>query len=207
MKLGIDSKLVLAAGVAFALTGTPALAGDEGHDHGHEGHDHGKMKTTQAEDKGHEHDKASLRGGHVHQSEEHAFETVFADDGVRIFLYTASQAPAMVKKTEGNAVLKLEDGKSVTIPLERTEPAEDDPAVHFCPMHEDVVQWKTGVCTHCGGMKLFVQDYLFAEANLSKVTPGEAVVEIRLENLGGDESEVRFSVPVQEKAEPDSKQG
>ena len=158
------SKLFLAASVALAVAAAPAPAGSC---RGEGAHDHGKARAEAAKDevtkdevtKGHDHDKASLRGGQVHLSQEHAFESVFANDGVRIFLYTASQAPAMVRKASGTAVVKFADGRTVTAPLARTEPAESDPAVHFCPMHEEVVQRMTGVCTHCGGMKLFVQDY------------------------------------------------
>ncbi|MBD3161235.1 MAG: hypothetical protein GF346_03500 [Candidatus Eisenbacteria bacterium] len=174
--------------LALALAASPAVAGEHAHDH----------------------DKSSLRGGSVYLSEEHAFETVFSDDGVRILLWTDTQALAMVKKTKWSAVLTFTEGQSVTIPLLRCEPAEDDPAVHFCPMHEEVVQWKTGLCTHCSGMKLFVQDYRFAKVDLSKVKPGGAVAEIRLEDLDRDESAVRFRVPYAEKATPteaESKQG
>jgi hypothetical protein len=178
------------------------------------GHDHATKTAEKAaqESKGaekHEHNKATLHGGRVTAAKEHHFETVFAADGLRVFLYNANQSPMMIKKVQGTATLVFENGAEVEIPLVRGEPKEGDPAVHFCPMHEEVVQRKTGLCTHCSGMKLFVQDYLYAKADLSKVKPDEIKASITIEGLKGKEKRVTFTqIPVEEqKEETETKEG
>ncbi len=184
-----SSRIVsLCVGATLAISGVALAEGE----HDHQAHEKG-MTTGHSETEGHGHDKATLHGGQVTMTKDHHFETVFSDDGIRVFFYTDTQAPMMVKKASGKAILKFKDGKSVDISLVRGEPAEDDPAVHFCPMHEDVVQSKTGVCTHCGGMKLFVQDFLYAKADLSGIDPESMKASFAIDGLAGDEPSVAFT--------------
>lgn len=183
--------LALAVGLMLGAWAGPAGATScgSGHDQAHD-KEHGEAIHQQA---GHDHAQATLHGGQVTAVEGYHFETVFSADGVRIFIYNADQAPMMVKKAKGTATLAFENGPKVDIELVRTEPSEDDPAVHFCPMHAEVVQFKTGLCTHCSGMKLFVQDYLFAKADLSNVKPGKMKAALSIEGLKGIEAPLSFT--------------
>lgn len=185
--LGLALMIGLTSG---AWTGSPVAAScGSDHDESH-GHDQDKAIHQHA---GHDHDQATLHGGRVTVVEDYHFETVFSKDGIRVFIYTANQAPMMVKKVKGTATLAFENGPKVDLKLVRTEPSEGAPAVHFCPMHEEVVQFKTGLCTHCSGMKLFVQDYLFAKADLSKVKPGKMKAAVTIEGLKGKKEALSFT--------------
>jgi hypothetical protein len=153
-------------------------------------------KDAQGEDPssaGHSHARASLHGGMVTMTKESHFETVFTPEGIRVFRYSASQAPLMIKAAAGAATLVFADGTKREIPFAATKPATGEPTVYFCPMHEEVVQSEPGQCAPCGGMKLFAQDYLFAKADLSSVETGTLKATIHLTNLGGKETEATFT--------------
>jgi hypothetical protein len=136
---------------------------------------------------------APLHGGVVSSTQSHAFETVVAMDGIRVYLYTDELAPAMVEKASGKAVLKLPGGKSVEVKLVREIPGTNEAAVYFCPMHAEVVQDAPGECEPCGGMKLFTQDRLFGKADLSNVPAQELSAMIRLSGLRGRVKEATFT--------------
>ena len=151
---------------------------------------------------GHSHEQAELHGGKVIMTGQHHFETVFALDGIRIYKYSADQAPLMMQKTGGTANLKYKDGTRKEIPLSLKAPEKREKTVYFCPMHPEVVQMEAGVCDQCGGMKLFIQDYLHAKVDLSKIEPGAMKAIVHLRGLKGSESEVTFTETYEGTADP-----
>ena len=84
----------------------------------------------------------------------------------------AAKAPALIEGEKGTVTMTFKDGKKKAVPLNIDTNAGGEKAVYFCPMHSEVVQMEPGICSLCGGMKLFTQDRLFAKVDLSKVEPG-----------------------------------
>jgi hypothetical protein len=150
--------------------------------------------TAAAPSPEHTHGKSELHGGKVTMTKDHHFETRFAADGVRVFIYTANQAPQMVEKAKGEATLEIAGRSPQETAFVVQKPLPGESTVYFCPMHENVVQKEPGVCAACGGMKLFAQDYLFAKADLGAVAPGALEAMVHIEELKGSEPEVVFSV-------------
>jgi hypothetical protein len=148
-----------------------------------------------AEAPGHSHEKCELHGGAVAMTNGRHFETVFAPDGIRVYVYTGNQTPEVVGKGTGTATLSFKDGTTREIPLVAAKPDSGDAAVYFCPMHPEVVQMKPGKCDKCGGMILYTQDYLYAKADLAKVAPGSLKATIRIKGLRGLASEVVYTEP------------
>ncbi|HOX26904.1 MAG TPA: heavy metal-binding domain-containing protein [Candidatus Krumholzibacteria bacterium] len=136
---------------------------------------------------------APLHGGTVTTTRAHAFETVLAADGLRVFLFTGELAPAMVEKARGTAHLALPGGRSVEVALAPREPAEGEAITYFCPMHAPIVQSEPGECKICGGMVLYEQDYLFAAVDLAGVDPAAVKAMVRITGLRGAEKEATFS--------------
>jgi hypothetical protein len=126
-------------------------------------------------------------------TKQHHFETVFAADGVRVYAYTHEQAPMMIEKAKGTISLVTKEGTKKDVALARAAPVEGESAVYFCPMHPAVVHKEPGVCTLCGGMKLYQQDCLFGKVDLSKVEPGSMKAIVRVTDLEGTEKEVTFA--------------
>jgi hypothetical protein len=145
------------------------------------------------EPSGHSHAKSELHGGHVTMTRNHHFETLFSPDGIRIFTYTADQAPQMTEKAKGRVTLTFKDGSTKVLPLVMQRPSDREKTAYFCPMHQDVVQMEPGVCPKCGGMKLYAQDYLFGKADLSGVEPGSLKASVAIEGLAKPETEVTFT--------------
>lgn len=141
---------------------------------------------------GHAHAKSALHGGQVSMTEAHHFETVFAEDGIHVYIYTMEQAPMMVESAKGVASLRLEDGSKLDVPLATRAATKADGIVYFCPMHPAVVQMQPGECSLCGGMKLYEQDHLHAKADLSKYAPGKMKVLVEVQGLGKPEPNARF---------------
>lgn len=142
---------------------------------------------------GHSHEKAERHHGEVEMTRAHHFESTWSPDGLRLYLYTAAQAPMNVKGATGSVTFRMSDGSSKEVALVREAPAEgEEPTVYFCPMHPDVVQMKPGICTQCGTMKLFIQDRLFAPMDLRAVKPGEVKGFVKVTGLKGDEAEASF---------------
>ena len=135
-----------------------------------------------------------LHGGKLSSTPAGNFETVFAADGIRIYSYTPDKAPAMMEGTSGSVALKIAGKKSQTVALVVEVPADKEPAVYFCPMHADVVQMTPGMCTKCGGMKLYQQNRLFGKADLSQAKPGSVTAEIKIQGLQGKIKEVSYTV-------------
>ena len=99
----------------------------------------------------------------------------------------------MVEKATGLATISLIDGKTVTVKLASEAPGEKEPATYFCPMHAEVVRDKPGECELCGGMKLFKQDRLSGQADLSKVKLDGLKATIRVSGMRGAEKEATFT--------------
>lgn len=139
-------------------------------------------------------ERAQLHGGRVTATKAHIFETVVSWDGIRIYRYTASQAPVEIDQAAATATIASRDGTKKDLSLVRRVPAEGEPAVYFCPMHEQVIRQEPGICGTCGGMNLIAQDYLYGEANLSQVDPVAMTTLLRIEGLGGEEPAVTFAL-------------
>ncbi len=181
--------MVLMVGAA-SLVWAGLASAQEQHKHGHEEAPAGSQQAATAP---HTHGKCMLHGGQVSMTKQHHFETVFAPDGIRVYIYTDLQAPAMVEGAKGAVTLTFKDGKKKAVPLAIETPAADEKAVYFCPMHTDVVQMEPGECKLCGGMKLFTQDRLFAKVDLSKVEPGTLTAIFSISGLAGSEPQVMFT--------------
>lgn len=136
---------------------------------------------------------APLHGGQVSRTPAGDFETVFAPDGVRVYLYTAEGAPAMVEGAGGSAVITRPGGKPVETKLAMEVPAKGEDAVYFCPMHAEVVQRTPGECAKCGGMKLYVQNRLFGKTDL-KAPAGSIRAEVTIGGLPGEGKQATFTV-------------
>ncbi len=141
---------------------------------------------------GHSHEKCELHGGQVTMTKQHHFETVFAPDGVRVFIYSAEQTPLPVGKAVGTVTLEYKDGTTRQVPLAAEKPAEGQPAVYYCSMHPAQTQMAPGKCAICG-MNLIPQYSLAAKADLSKVPPGTLKAVVRLAGLEGTEPEATFT--------------
>lgn len=142
---------------------------------------------------GHSHQKAARHGGDVQMTRGHHFEATWRPDGLRVYLYTAGQAPMKVAKAEGKVTFRMADGASKDVVMVREAPAGDEhPTVYFCPMHPEVVQLEPGICTQCGTMKLFVQDRFFAPIDLATAAPGSLKAFVQVTGLKGEESEASF---------------
>ncbi len=175
--------LAFGAWAGFALaSGSPAKDGEA-----HPGAGH-------AEGAGHSHERCELHGGSVTMTEAHHFETLFAPDGIRIYMYSGTQSPMMITKAiSGNVTFVRADGTSEEVPLVADAPKEGEQAVYFCPMHTNVVQTTPGVCPYCGGMTLYTQNRLYGKADLSNVESGSVKAIVHLNGLKGTEKEVTFT--------------
>jgi hypothetical protein len=189
--------LSLAAGL---VAWNAAQAGDE-HPHGKSGHQekatHGEeghpAGSHDSESGAHSHERAMLHGGQVTMTEQHHFETVFAPDGVRIYLYGRSQVPMASGKATAKVGLRYQDGSTAEIEAKRVEPKEGEPTAYFCPGHPDATQMEPGICAQCGTMELMKQDYLFAPVDLSEVKPGTLKATVRVSAMSGEEAEAVFT--------------
>jgi hypothetical protein len=138
--------------------------------------------------------QAPLHGGVLSLAGENWFETVFAAEGLQVYLYTKEGAPAMVEGATGKAVVKSASGKPVEVPLAMEIPSGKEQTVYFCPMHPEVVQMRPGVCEKCGGMKLYTQNRLTGRVDLSRAKPGSVTADVALQGVSGKQEDVRFSV-------------
>jgi hypothetical protein len=132
-------------------------------------------------------------GGIVSMTKGHAFETVVAPHGIRVYLYTDEHAPAMVEKATGLATLTLPGDKTAAVKLAPEIPGDKEPATYFCPMHAEVVRDKPGECELCGGMKLFKQDRLYGPFDFSKMKLDEVKATIHVTGMRGAEKEATFT--------------
>lgn len=186
----LAASMSASAGAAYACCGSCGGGGSQSHaEHQQE------RPAVQTE-------RLPLQGGHVQKTKDHYFETVFADDGIRVYVYNFQQSPLMVENATGLATLRLANGNKLELPLTvqealSAEGGSGDGTVYFCPMHPEVVQSEPGECADCGGMTLQAQDRLFAAADLSNLSPQDLEVKIRIEGLDGKESKVSFKAAPQ----------
>jgi hypothetical protein len=175
--------LAFAAWAGFALaTGAPTKGGPP------------QPEAHHGEGAGHSHERCELHGGSVSMTEKHHFETLFAADGIRIYMYSGEQGPMMITKAISGSVKFVHvDGTSEEVPLVADVPKNGEKAVYFCPMHSNVVQTSPGICPLCGGMKLFTQNRLYGKADLSKAEAGSLKAVVHLTGLRGPEKEATFT--------------
>lgn len=133
-------------------------------------------------------------GGQLTVTKSHEFETLYAADGIRVYMYSSDLSPEMAAQGGGKLTLKLADGSIRELPLVAQKPKEGEKTLYFCPMHKDVVQTNPGVCTQCGGMKLYAQDHLYARTDLSGVAPETVQAFISIAGLKGSEPKATFTV-------------
>jgi hypothetical protein len=152
-------------------------------------HDHG---SAAPEAKGHSHEACELHGGQVAMTKAHHFETVFGEDGIRVYRYSAAQKAELIGGAAGTVTLKSKDGTSRVIPFVSRAADADAGDIYFCTMHPDQVKREPGSCPLCG-MKLVAQGHLYAAVDLRKVEPGTLKASISIKGLGGDEPEATFT--------------
>lgn len=131
-------------------------------------------------------------GGKVFTTNGHTFETVFAKDGVRVYVYSAAKTPQLADNASGTATLKFKDGTTKDVTLAPEAPQAGDRTVYFCTMHPDEIKMEPGKCPKCG-MDLVPQNHLFGAADLSQARPGSVTAEFKLTGLAGDQKEASFT--------------
>ena len=140
----------------------------------------------------HSHERCELHGGHVTMTKAHHFETVFAPDGVRIYMYSGAQDPLPMSRVSGTTTVKDKAGTSKEVKLTANVPKEGEPVVYFCTMYDSPPQMQPGKCPKCG-MNLVPQTALFGATDLSKAAPGSVKAVVHLTGLDGEEKEVTFT--------------
>lgn len=136
---------------------------------------------------------SAFHGGQMTQTTQHSFETVFASDGIRVYVYTKEHVPMMVEGLAGTATLKFNAGVFRKVALAAESPKDGEPTVYFCPMHPASVQMEPGVCVECGGMNLYAQDRLRANVDLTKFESAVMRVVFEIKGLPEGEREVAFT--------------
>jgi len=136
--------------------------------------------------------KCRLHGGQVSTSRQHAFETLFARDGIRVFLYSADLNPMPVGRATGSVRFEFKDGSTTEVPLLPRKPLPGEPAVYYCSMHPQHAQAQPGVCPECG-MDLIPQWSLAGKADLSRATRGEMKAVITVTGMPGGEPAATFT--------------
>lgn len=187
MKLG--RSIVCAVVVAYLTAGASAGSAADHAGHQAAGHDHG---SAAQEAKGHSHDACELHRGQVTMTKAHHFETVFGEDGVRVYRYSAAQKPELIGSAVGAVTLKFKNGTSRTVPLVTRATDAKGGDVFFCTMHPDQMKREPGACPVCN-MKLVAQSHLFAAVDMREIAPGTMKASISIKGLGGDEPEVGFT--------------
>lgn len=197
--------LTLALGIAVALGMGVANAGPQAKSGGTAGtekqsdmqHQQGAMKGAMNEEMkghgmGHSHEQCELHGGKVTMTQGHHFETLFAPDGIRIFMYSANQNPLIMDEVTGTVAVEDGSGKGVEMKLVPIVLKEGEPTVYFCTMNDTPPQMKPGKCPKCG-MALVPQMGLFAPMDLSTAKPGSVKAVVHLTGLQGKEKDVTFT--------------
>jgi len=179
--------LIPALGIAvFFWTGV-SLA--QTHDHG----GHMAEPSPRAEGETHSHERCELHGGNVFMTPTHPFETVFAPDGIRVYMYASDENPVSMDKISGTVRITTKHGGSRELKLVPNVVKKGESAVYFCPMYDSPPQMAPGRCPGCG-MNLILQGGLFAAVDLSKVEPGTVKAVVHLTGLDGKEKEATFTV-------------
>jgi hypothetical protein len=187
--------LLYAVALTVGLWAGTAGAQTEKHSRGANAHplNHGAAPAHHGEKSGHSHERCELHHGSVAMTKAHHFETVFAPDGVCIYMYSEEQNPLLMDKVSGTVTLKDSTGASQEVKLAPYVPQKGEPAVYFCTMYDSPPQMAPGKCPVCG-MNLMPQGGLLAAADLSKARPGSLKAVVHLTGLDGDEKEVTFTM-------------
>jgi hypothetical protein len=186
--------LIPALGLALGLWAgaAPAQAHENSGTMGAHSQTQRQGQAHQGEAAGHSHERCELHGGSVAMTKAHHFETLFAPDGVRVYMYSEDQNPLPMDKVSGTVTVKEMAGAEHEVPLVANVPKEGEPVVYYCTMHDSAPQMTPGKCPNCG-MKLVPQGGLFGAADLSKAKPGSIKAVVHLTGLDGEEKEVTFT--------------
>jgi len=185
--------LALGIAVALLMTGAARVGAQE--------HSGDTVKHTNTQHPGdaqkkegveHSHERCELHGGRVTMTQAHHFETLFAIDGVRLYMYSADQNPLPMDKVSGTVTIKETSGSSRDVKLVPNVPKKGEPTVYFCTMYDSAPQMKPGRCPSCG-MALVPQSGLFGAVDLSKAQAGTVKAVVHLSDLEGQEKEVTFT--------------
>lgn len=122
----------------------------------------------------------------------HHFETVFGEDGIRVYRYSGAQKPELIGGAGGAVTVKFKNGTSRTVPFVARAADAKGGDVFFCTMHPDQMKRESGTCPVCG-MKLVAQSHLFAAVDMREIEPGTMKASISIKGLGEDEPEVGFT--------------
>ncbi len=192
--------------LAVILTRTPPVNAHETSP-GMGSTDPGAEGVSKGEAPGHSHERCELHGGLVTMTQAHHFETVFAPDGVRIFMYSTEQNPLRMEDVSGTVTVRDTTGASREVKLVPDVPKKGEKTVYFCPMHDSKPQMAPGKCPNCG-MTLILQVGLFAPVDLSKAQPGAVKAIVHITGLKGKEKEATFTetnLPDEDAAKGDTK--
>ena len=151
-----------------------------------------EMHAPKGEGKVHSHERCELHGGNVSMTKAHHFETVFAPDGIRVYMYSEDQNPLPMDKVSGTVTIKEKNGSAHKVKLVADVLKKGEKAVYFCSMHDSAPQMAPGKCPSCG-MNLVLQGGLFGAADLSKAEPGTIKAMVHLTGFEGGEKEVTFT--------------
>lgn len=186
--------LILALGIPVALWTSVGRAGAHEHSGDMTGHSNAQHTgdAQMGEQAGHSHERCELHSGRVTMTQAHHFETLFAPDGVRLYMYSAEQNPIPMDKVTGSVTIKDASGNSREVKLVPNVPKKGEPTVYFCTMHDSPPQFTPGKCPNCG-MTLVPQGGLFGAVDLSKAQPGSVKAVVHLTGLEGQEKEVTFT--------------
>ncbi len=120
-------------------------------------------------------------GGVVHLSKEFQFETVFTENGVRVYSLASDGAVVSPSGIEGSVVFKPGKGKKAEIPLQWTA-GTDDPVAKYR--------------VRPGAMANQSAGFLWAAYDFRNVSDGAVLAEIQLRKLSGeDEKKTKWTEP------------
>lgn len=131
--------------------------------------------------------------GPLTKTKRHAFEVVFAADGLCVYMFDVEIAPMMMQRVKATAVVSVTGTPVKEVPLKLDAPKDGEKILYFCPMHPSVAQSKPGKCEACGGMELIPQDCIRAAIDLSKAAPGSVSAVITIKGMKGEEPDAVFT--------------
>ncbi len=182
------------------------MQGQQGHMEGMQGHmqeQHGQMEGSRGQMEGQtgQGPMLALHGGQLAVAGRYHFETVYAGDDLRLYVYTPNRIPQKAGALEGTVTVEYSDGTARTVDLTPAAAKEGETVVYYCPMHPQATSMEPGQCDLCGGMELMAQDFLHGKVDLSKAEPGRTELVVAVDGLGAKGETVSFT----ERYEPDQK--
>lgn len=133
-----------------------------------------------------------LHHGQVNATQDHRFETVFTNDGVKVFMYGDDQTPERFGAAHGTMTVRYKDGRTTEVPLAVDETSGHTRTVYYCPAHPSSTRLSPGKCPRCGA-DLVAQNALAGMIDMKGVAPGTMTASFSLDGLGGDESSAAFT--------------